>query len=126
MSPDGTRLGVLVHFNDGTKNVYKVKVFSVDKLAGNAYNTAGLGCHKKEMYGFSAPLFAKSYKADKEAKWPAFNLACAYAHPGDENGAKYALEKVAAQKNPDIFKKIATDPDLASLRNKSWFKKYVP
>jgi hypothetical protein len=126
LSPDGTRLGVLVHFTDGTKNVYKVKVLSVDKLAGNAYNVAGLEYHKKELFGFAAPLFAKSYAADKEAKWPAFNMACAYARLGDEYAAKSALEKVAAQKNPDIFKKIATDPDLESLHNKAWFKKYTP
>jgi hypothetical protein len=125
MSPDGKSVGVLVHFTDGAKHIYKLKVLSVNKIASNAYNIAGLEHHKQERFQFSAPLFAKAYEFDKEAKWPAFNLACAHARLYDEDETRKALEIVIAQKNKDIIKKIATDPDLEFVRNKAWFSKLV-
>jgi hypothetical protein len=125
LSPDGKLVGVLFHVTDGSKHVYQTKVSSVNKIASNTYNVAGLEHHKQERFGFSAALFSVAYELDKTAKWPAFNLACAHARLGDEAKTMDALDIVIAQKNKDIIKKIATDPDLAGMRGEPWFGKYV-
>lgn len=87
-----------------------------------AIDKAAWACHRAKDYECSARLFAQAAKADLEAwKYP-YNVACAQARLGNETECRLAFQEALRRGGEAPRERARRDPDMASMRDKSWFE----
>lgn len=124
LDPTGEKLGIVSHAfeEEGALESFQVHVVDVDELASMAYNGAGMLRSHSEDYETAIDLYHKATFAWKGQKWAMYNMACAMARieaPAVQAALTHAVERGGAE----VKAKLASDPDLASVREEAWFKK---
>lgn len=125
LSPDGSRLAILVHAFAGEFSD-KVRLTVVDSagFAFGVYHESGLALLKKDP-ALAAERFAVAAAIDPEA-WKAWhNLACAHALAGQPDRAEAPLVRALATGGDAARAKARVDPDLAAARERPWFAALV-
>jgi hypothetical protein len=82
----------------------------------SAANTAALVAHAAGDFATARDGFARASSLAPTWSTPRFNLACAHARLGDLDAAAEALEPALLRDLPETLGRLASDPDLAALR----------
>jgi hypothetical protein len=102
----------------GCYNTTKYR-WPLGELDARMENWAAFALHKKGDDKGAAAGFARAVAADPTWKIPAINLASARALLGERDAAIAALAPWLASEPVATYVTIATDPDLASLRDRA-------
>jgi len=88
----------------------------LDQLEARLANAAALAAHRKQDYAAAAAGFARAARLDPTFDLAATNQAAALALAGKRDAAARALAPWLASNPTWTYAKVATDPELASLR----------
>ncbi len=76
-----------------------------------------------ELYEMAKRQFDKANSIQSGVA--AFNLACVYGVRGDNDNCLVALKTAKDKGNLPVDADILSDPDLAGMKNKAWFKDFM-
>jgi hypothetical protein len=88
----------------------------LDQLEARLANAAALAAHRRKDYAAAAAGFARAARLDPSFDLAATNHASALALAGKRDAAARALAPWLASNPTWTYGKVATDPELASLR----------
>jgi hypothetical protein len=91
-------------------------VYTLDALEARLANVEALAAHHKKDYATAATGFARAAQLDPDFDLAAENLASALALGGKPDQAVAALAPWIAKNPTWVYARVATDPELASLR----------
>jgi hypothetical protein len=122
LSPDARQLGIVSHAHEaqGALDSWRLEIVEARELVAAAYNGAGLLLAHNDLHDEAVPMFHRAAHATRLDPWPMYNLACALARL-KASGTRAALERAVASGGAAVRQKLATDPDLESVRGEAWF-----
>jgi len=94
-----------------------------ERVASRDHNRRGLKHHKARRYDEAITAYVAAIEADPEARYPRFNLACAYSLTGQPEGALKQLLALRELGHHDKIADARVDPDFAPMRKDPRFRR---